>query len=73
MIIFEAQTAPWVAFFDFAEKDSGPVPTQQSATAWERVDRNSFPIIFRQLESCCGPIDVQAKIFLWFSVFVVVR
>ena len=28
VIILEAQTAPWVAFFNFAEEDSSPVSTQ---------------------------------------------
>ena len=72
VIVFEAQTAPWIAFFNFAEKNPGPVPTQQSATAWESVDGNSFPVFFRQLESCCCSIGVHSKIFFSISVFVFV-
>ena len=70
VIILEAQTAPWVAFFNFAEKDSSPVPTQQSASTWKCVDWNSLPVFFRQLKSCGCSIDVLSKILFGFSVFI---
>ena len=73
VIIFEAQTAPWVAFFDFAEEDSCPVATQQSATAGECVDRNSCPVLFGQLKSCCSTIDLLSEILVSFSVFIIIR
>ena len=70
VIILEAQTAPWVAFFYFAEEDSSPVPTQQSAAARKCVDWNSLPVLFRQLKSCGCSIDVLSKILFGFSVFI---
>ena len=70
VIILEAQTAPWVAFFNFTEEDSSPVPTQKSATAGECVDWNSLPILFRQLKSCCSSIDVLSKILFVSAIFV---
>jgi len=46
MIVLKAQTAPWVAFFELAEKDLSPVPAQQSASAWKCIDVYSLPILF---------------------------
>jgi len=73
VIILEAQTAPWVAFFNFAEEDSRPVATQQSAAAWKCVDWNSRPVLFRQLKSCGCSIDVLTKILFLFSVSIIIR
>ena len=72
VIIFKAQTAPWVAFFNFFEKDFCPVATQQSATAWESIYRHPFPVFSAQLEPCCSSIDIHTKVFFLSSVFVLV-
>ena len=73
VIILEAQTAPWVAFFDFTEEDSCPVAAQQTATARECVNWNSCPVLFGQLKSGCCSIDVLSEILFSFSVFVIIR
>ena len=73
VIVLKAQTAPWVAFFYFTEKDSSPVATQQPAAARESVDGNSFPVFFRQLKPGCRPIEAHPEVLFTFSIFVIIR
>lgn len=73
VIVLKAQTAPWVAFFYFAEKDSSPVTTQQSAAARESVDGYSVPVLFTQLESCCCTVNVHSEVLFLLFFAIVVR
>ena len=51
VVVLEAQIAPWVTILHFDGEDFGPVPSQQSPTAWERTEGNSIPVLLSELES----------------------
>ena len=72
VIIFEAQTAPWVALFNSVDENFSPVPWKQPPTAWKSTYWNSVPVFFSQLKRCSFSIHVHVEVFFFFS-FIIVR
>ena len=70
VVVFEAQTAPWVTLLNFGTKDSGPIPTQQSSPAGKGFDGYLIPVFFPQLKSCFCLGDGPQKIVFFFFSFV---